>query len=730
MADRAGQLPHASETGPDALAVGGRTRWIVALLLAGVSAGLFSIVIYQVFNFFGVSWLLFANLLFMGYPLGGWLYLRFFDGRPGAFAHGLHVLLACMVGSIGLLFVVKYPTLWWASSLWSPNAVVGLVKLSVFTALPFLPFFVAWGLVEVAGYRAWQRSFGAGADLVYGLYLFGLALGYLLFSLGIESLGLLRLALLALVAWGAARLAVAGPRSRLVPVVAALPLAVALLPGLDAFFFRHLHPEVLFWRGGRIEVGNGFDVLHEGWDRSGHLTILGSDRLLLGAYVPAVAWGFERNAPPYRAREFGRAAFRFLPPDADVLIIGSGGGRDVAHALEHRPRRVVAVEIRGRVVDVLRGKLSARVDGVYDHPAVEPVVMNGRRFVESTDRLFDLILLPAVDGLMINTRTLFDASEYMHTVEAFRAMRARLDPGGVIAVIRARGYDPELRQFSRIFRHMESVGLTPLGLLSGDAYALLGLDLRSGAALPGPELFRDLPVSSLVTRIDDPPPLVHDDRPYPVGIPGALIPPVRMAVLFAIQVVLFGALAAVVALLLSRPSARARWPVERGGLVMGAGILVGANFLALQYQIVFVLLHRLEQPFDAVFVAAILFPLVCGLGSLGVARLGEPIAVAAAVAGLLVALLLQATGPGLWQVLALLPATFLTGRFFPRVFGSSEGRMLRVFAMDAVGAFLATILAAFVPILFGFTAYLLIVALLFLGTFFVVSRAAEAEAAA
>jgi hypothetical protein len=446
--------------------------------------------------------------------------------------------------------------------------------------------------------------------------------------------------------------------------------------------------------------------------------------------VPAIAWSFERGAPAYPRQDLGRAAFRFLPEGADVLIIGSGGGRDVAHALEHRPRSVVAVEIRGSLIEALRGPLRDRVDRVYDHPSVTPVVMNGRRYLEGTERVFDLIYLPAVDGLMINTRTLFDASEYMHTVESFRAMKARLAPGGVVAVSRSRAFDPQLRQFSRVFQHLESVGLKPLGVLSRDAYTLLGFDLPEGAAPPGAEAFDGLRVHELVRELDERPALVHDDRPYPVGIPGALIPPAQIAALFGVQLLLFAGLGSSVALLLSRRSARTRWPLDHAALVSAAGVLVGANFLALEYQLVFVLLRSLEQPFDAVFLATILFLLVSGLGSAAPGRGLERGALAAGAAGLAAALLLQTLGADRLQLLALLPAVFVTGRFFPSVFGSREGRMLRVFAMDAVGAFLATILATFVPILFGFSAYLGVVALLFVTTFLVSSRAREAPAAA
>ena len=247
---------------------GERSRWALALLLAGFSAGLFSIVIYQMFNFFGVSWLLFANLLFMGFPLGGYLYLRYLDQKPDAFARSLTHLLAAMLLSVAIFFLLKYPTAWWTTSIWSANAVAGLLKLSLATALPFLPFFVAYGVMEVAGYRAGQRIFAARSNLVYALYLFGLGLGYAFFSATIEGLGVLRMALVALIAWGAARAPIRGPGRGLAAGAVLFGSAFLLAPGLGDLFVRAIHPHKIISSRGDIEIGGEFQVVLDRWDRA------------------------------------------------------------------------------------------------------------------------------------------------------------------------------------------------------------------------------------------------------------------------------------------------------------------------------------------------------------------------------------------------------------------------------------------------------------------------------
>ena len=79
--------------------------WVIILFSAGFSAGLFSIVIYHLFAFFNLSWLFFANLLFIGFPLGGYIYIRFMDGKPNAFGRSLNYLFLWMLFST-FLFVL------------------------------------------------------------------------------------------------------------------------------------------------------------------------------------------------------------------------------------------------------------------------------------------------------------------------------------------------------------------------------------------------------------------------------------------------------------------------------------------------------------------------------------------------------------------------------------------------------------------------------------------------
>jgi cyanate permease len=72
--------------------------------------------------------------------------------------------------------------------------------------------------------------------------------------------------------------------------------------------------------------------------------------------------------------------------------------------------------------------------------------------------------------------------------------------------------------------------------------------------------------------------------------------------------------------------------------------------------------------------------------------------------------------PG-WLVFGLIiPGGVATGTFFPLLFEKAAKNPLGVFALDAIGAGLGSLLAAAIPILFGFQVYGYIALLVFAGT--------------
>ena len=115
-----------------------------------------------------------------------------------------------------------------------------------------------------------------------------------------------------------------------------------------------------------------------------------------------------------------------------VLIVGAGTGSDVAIALRRGARRVDAVEIDPKILEIGRRR---HPDRPYDDPRVVTHVNDGRAFLERTDQRFDLILFALPDSLALVTGAgAIRLESYLFTREALEAARRRLSEHGGFAM--------------------------------------------------------------------------------------------------------------------------------------------------------------------------------------------------------------------------------------------------------------------------------------------------------
>ena len=116
----------------------------------------------------------------------------------------------------------------------------------------------------------------------------------------------------------------------------------------------------------------------------------------------------------------------------DVLVIGAGGGNDVAVALARGAKRVDAVEIDPKLYELGQ---SHHPDRAYSDPRVEKHIDDGRAFLERTGRKYDLILFALPDSLtLVQGQSSLRLESYLFTTEAIEAARDRLKPGGVFSM--------------------------------------------------------------------------------------------------------------------------------------------------------------------------------------------------------------------------------------------------------------------------------------------------------
>lgn len=123
-----------------------------------------------------------------------------------------------------------------------------------------------------------------------------------------------------------------------------------------------------------------------------------------------------------------------LPDNAleDVLIIGAGSGSDVAIALRKGARRVDAVDIDPRIIEIGAEK---NIDRPYADDRVATNVNDGRAFLEASDRKYDLILFALPDSLtLVSGASQIRLESFLFTEEAMRSVRNRLKPNGAFAM--------------------------------------------------------------------------------------------------------------------------------------------------------------------------------------------------------------------------------------------------------------------------------------------------------
>lgn len=125
-------------------------------------------------------------------------------------------------------------------------------------------------------------------------------------------------------------------------------------------------------------------------------------------------------------RDAGGAAF------VDVLIIGAGTGNDVSRALQWGARHVDAVEIDPAIYRL--GRLY-HPDHPYQDPRVQIHLDDGRNFLRSTDRKYDLIIYALVDSLVLHSGySNIRLESFLFTSQTFADVRRHLKPDGTFVI--------------------------------------------------------------------------------------------------------------------------------------------------------------------------------------------------------------------------------------------------------------------------------------------------------
>jgi spermidine synthase len=117
------------------------------------------------------------------------------------------------------------------------------------------------------------------------------------------------------------------------------------------------------------------------------------------------------------------------PGPESVCVIGGAEGATIREAAKYGSvRRIVMVDIDGELVEVCRRYLPEWNAGAYEDPRLELRIGDGRRYLEETREIFDVILVDLGDP------TEGSPALSLFTREFYELVFARLTPQGVACV--------------------------------------------------------------------------------------------------------------------------------------------------------------------------------------------------------------------------------------------------------------------------------------------------------
>ena len=160
---------------------------------------------------------------------------------------------------------------------------------------------------------------------------------------------------------------------------------------------------------------------------------------------------FDGPALPYAVR-----------PGAKALIIGPGGGWDVARALASGSHDITGVEINPIIARIIMQQRFPQLsNGIYLRPDVHLEVEDGRSFVRRSQDRYQVVQATLVDTWASTAAGAFALTENnLYTSDAVRDYLTHLTPDGLVAFTRW-GFDPpreSLRLVSLAMRAFEQMG--------------------------------------------------------------------------------------------------------------------------------------------------------------------------------------------------------------------------------------------------------------------------------
>lgn len=192
----------------------------------------------------------------------------------------------------------------------------------------------------------------------------------------------------------------------------------------------------------------------------------------------------------------------YLRPDARVLIIGPGGGRDILAALVFGQRSILGVEVNEDIVRLTNETFGDFTGHLDRDPRVRTVVDEARSYITRSDERFDIIQASLIDTWAATAAGAFVLTENsLYTVEAWQIFLEHLTSDGVLTF--SRWYQPTPWEMYRLTA-LASTALRQVGAENPRGHIVLvrrmgwlGGSAGIGTILVGRQPFSDQDLNTL-----------------------------------------------------------------------------------------------------------------------------------------------------------------------------------------------------------------------------------------
>ncbi|EKE13970.1 MAG: Spermidine synthase-like protein [uncultured bacterium] len=167
----------------------------------------------------------------------------------------------------------------------------------------------------------------------------------------------------------------------------------------------------------------------------------------------------------------------YLRKDAEVLVVGSGGGRDILSALAFNQKSVLGVEVNNNIIKVVNEKYGDFSGHLDQYPQVRFINDEARSFMSRSKNNYDIIQVSLIDSWAATAAGAFVLTENsLYTIEAWDTFLQHLKPNGILTF--SRWYSTN--KPAEIYRltSLASQSLKNIGILNPRGHIIIARRMR------------------------------------------------------------------------------------------------------------------------------------------------------------------------------------------------------------------------------------------------------------